>query len=376
MGTKGMRTQLLSLCALAGIQCLTSCSGPLSQPSQHPSSLGVVHIHSGGLDEPSDSHEATLPLPLPSSVVYLIGSVDTAIKGYAVQTSTDALPISTLTYSRNYYGGAITIDSDGQLYAAVTNTSASTPRGQIWVYPPNFARERHSRNLRRAPLLRTIDLSTSGACALAVDSKGLLYVGFNPAADSTQVVEVYSATARGPAIPLRTFAVTGIAVILDIAVNTEGNIYIAGYSGNGDNAIAVYSPESNGPTAVPTRTITFPNSNVYGVAVDASGDIFANVCRNCDDTSIGIEEFTPSASGAASPVRTINLPSGSAGRFGNGGPVRLDSVGNIFTTAEVYDTNWRPKIVVFGFGPDSSGDAGPFVQITPADPYSLGLAFN
>lgn len=341
MGKNDKPTGALALCALAGLVCLASCSGPFSRPPQTSGSSGA-------------------------KVVYLAGSVGTAIKGYTVQTATNALPISTLTYPPNYYGGPVAIDSSGQLYVIVAETTTSDlgMGGDVFVYPPD--------STGQATPSRTIEPNIWGACALAVDANGLLYVGFNPGAGTTQMIAVYSATASGAGNPLRTLAVTGVAVILDMAVDAAGNIYVAGYRVNGDNAIAIYSSQASG--AVPSRTITFPNSNVYGVAVDAAGDIFANVCRNCTDTSIDIEEFAPGASGAATPFRTINLPLGSGRRFGNGGPVRLDSAGNIFTSAEVNYGSPEFPIVVFGFAPNATGDAAPFAQITPADPYTLGFA--
>jgi hypothetical protein len=306
----------------------------------------------------------------PAKVVYLIGSVDTAIKGYSVQGATNALPMSTLTYPPNYHGGPVATDSSGQLYVAVALDPVNPANpGDIFIYPPNSTGE--------AIPSRTIDLNTYDVCALAVDANGLLYVAINAGGSGTQAVVVYPADASGNATPLRTLAVTGLAQILDIAVDAVGNVYVAGYSGNGDNTIAVYSPEASGLAAVPTRTVSFPNSNVYGVAVDAAGDIFASVCRNCQNTGIDVEEFAPDASGVASPINTINLPLGAAARFGNGGPVRIDSFGNIFTSAQVLSANQDLfDIVVFSFSPTATGDAPPIAQITPADGYATYFAVN
>jgi hypothetical protein len=336
-------TGLWVLFALAGSVCLPSCSGPVAHLSDAP------------------------PAPA-AKVAYLVGSADAAIKEYSVQTSTNALPSSTLTYPPNYYGGPVATDSSGQLYVAVLLSPVNPANpGSIFIYPPNSTGE--------ATPSRIIDLKTYDPCALAVDANGLLYVAINPGSSGPQTVVVYPADASGNANPFRTLAVTGLAQILDIAVDAEGNVYVAGYSGNGDNAIAVYSPDASGSAAVPTRTITFPNSNVYGVAVDGAGDIFASVCRNCQDASIDVEEFAPDASGASSPVHTINLPLGSAVSFGNGGPVRFDSFGNVFTSAQVFSANQQfPDIVVFGFAPTATGNAAPIAQITPADGYDTFFA--
>jgi hypothetical protein len=212
-------------------------------------------------------------------------------------------------------------------------------------------------------------------CALAVDAKGQLYVGIN-VAETTQRVAVYSPTASGSAAPVRTLTVTDFVQILDIAVDAAGNLYVAGYTGNGNNEIGVYSPQADG-LAAPVRRIIFTSSNVYGVAVDATGDVFANVCRNCIDTSLEVEELAPYASGVATPLRTIGLPLGSGNRLSNGGPVRLDGAGNLFTSAELslgdLDT---PATIIYDLGPSASPKAVPDVVVTVTGSYSSLFALN
>jgi hypothetical protein len=339
--TKKWPTGIRVLCALAGLVCLTSCAGPVSQPSDAAA----------------------------AKVVYLLGSVSTSIKGYSVQTATNALPISTLTFPPNYHTGAVATDSSGQLYvAAALNPVNPANLGDIFIYPPN--------STGQATPSRTIDVNTYDVCALAVDANGLLYVAINAGGSGNQSIVVYPPDASGNVTPLRTLAVNGLAQILDIAVDAAGNIYVAGNGVSGDDAIAIYSPDANGSAAVATRTISFPNSNVYGVAVDAAGNIFASLCRNCQNSSLDLEEFAPDASGAASPTNTIHLPLGSAAMFGNGGPVRLDSYGNVFTSAEIFPVNGPvpATVVVFSFAPTATGDAAPIAQITPSDPYTTNFA--
>jgi hypothetical protein len=309
----------------------------------------------------------------PATVVYMVGSVDTAIKGYSTASANSSSPISTLTYPPSYYGGPVATDASGQIYVAVGIDPVDPLNlGNIFIYPPNSA--------GKATPSRTIDVNSNSVCALAVDPAGLLYVAINTgsAVDAPPpMVIVYSATASGPAIPLRTLQLTNVNPdVKDIAVDGSGNIYVAGVYRSTGNAIAVYPPTANG-FSTPTRTITFGTSTVYGVAVDPVGDVYANVCLGCYGTDFAIEEFAPGANGDSTPINTINIPIGSGRRGASGGSVRLDGAGNIFTTMDFisYETV-EHSIVVYGFGPSATGSAVPTVQITPTDWYNTFFAVN
>ena len=163
----------LALCALAGLVCLTACSGISSQPSDAAA----------------------------AKVVYLRGSGSAAIKGYSAQTAANASPMSTLTFPPNYYTAAVATDSSGGLYvAAALNPVNPLDLGDIFVYPP------HSTG--QATPSRTINVNTYDVCALAVDANGLLYVAINAGGAGNQSLVVYSSDATGNATPLRTLAVT------------------------------------------------------------------------------------------------------------------------------------------------------------------------
>jgi hypothetical protein len=155
---------------------------------------------------------------------------------------------------------------------------------------------------------------------------------------------------------------------------------VAGYrrTGNG-GVIAVYPPAANGPST-PIRTITLTNSDVYGVAVDPEGNIFANVCPGCYSSSgagFVIEEFAPGETGEATPINTINLSVGAPWKIALGGPVRLDGAGNIFTSLVLSSTDTpEPNFVVYGFGSADKGNAAPTVQIAPTNGYSSYFAVN
>jgi len=301
----------------------------------------------------------------PATVAYMIGNVDTAIEGYSTVTPSTS-PTDTLSYPPSYYGGPIATDSTGQIYVAVTIDANNHPLDleEILVYPPNST---------GAPApLRIINTSSNNVSALAVDPTGLLYVANEGTTAST--VTVYSATASGAATPLRTLVLTNVGVT-DIAADAAGNIYVAGPM-NTEQVISVYPPTATGPAA-PTRTIDFGISTVAGVAVSPAGNIFANVWPGQNIGIFAIEEFAPGANGSAIPINTINLNVGAPWTIIGGGPVRLDGAGNIFTSLFLSTNPGNLYTdVIYGYEPTASGDAAPFVQITPTDAYNIFFAVN
>jgi hypothetical protein len=300
----------------------------------------------------------------------MLGSGGTAIMGYSTVPTDNSSPINTLTFPSSYYGGPLATDSSGQIYVAVAiNPVDPLNLGDIFIYSPN--------STGTASPSRTIDVSSYDVVALAVDPAGLLYVAIQESADATPTVSVYSTTARGTATPLRTLQLTNVQHVNDIAVDGAGNLYVAGDMST-ECVIAVYPPIATGP-ATPARTINFGTSIVYGVAVDPVGDVFANVCLGCNLTSFAIEEFAPEANGAATPINTINLTVGLLWQNVQGGPVRLDGAGSIFTSFLLFPNPGEEQtisIVVYGFGPTATGSTAPSVQITPTDGYTTFFAVN
>jgi hypothetical protein len=283
-------------------------------------------------------------------------------------------PIATLILPASCNGGPFAVDSAGQLYVACFISAFDS---QILIYPPASS--------GAATPSRTIEVSDSyEITSLTVGATGLLYAGSldfgegpgngkwgNWGAGGSGVA-VYSAEASGLATPLRTikfassFNNTREYVFYDVAVDAAGNIYSVRtpFASGSPGYIDVYPAAAHGVVR-PIRTISL-SSAVYGVAVDAAGDVFANACL--EYVGCSIERFAPNADGAARPVSTIVLPDQPAGMVFAGGPVRLDGNGNRFASLDFYNPSTGDlTFIVYALGPTAYSTT-PIVQMSESDP--------
>lgn len=312
----------------------------------------------------------------PATLAYMLGANQTTILEYSLESSANATPAGVLTLPQfNYvnYPARLATDLTGQLYVA--SSSTTLPEMQVLVYPGNAT--------GTATPLRTINISTD-ILALAVDPVGQLYVG-SVGMGTNSTITVYSATSSGPALALRTIELPADETLVDVAADGAGNVYVAGYFSpsyrNWISHIDVYSPGASG-AATPARSITVPLV-IYGVAVDAAGDVFASLqtgtLETGDSTSEVIEEFAPGANGAGSPINTIQAFLPVAATEVEAGPVRVDGAGNIYTSAGPYNysTDTYSK-TIYRFAPNATGNAVPDVQITPryTDIYNYSVQFG
>jgi hypothetical protein len=350
---------------LSGAICLLGFSivplasaqpGQLSPDGPNSPCNGGPHRHIGSVGPSAPGGAAT--------VAYV--NYGLAIEGYSIAPANSGSLIGTITSPTPDTWGAIATDSIGQVYVVGSNVS---------VYSPDCA---GTANPVRAINLGRVTLffvRSFGVSAIAVDPAGRLYVALTPGnvEDAPPpMVAVYSPTASGAATPIRILQLTNFypTGVSDIAVDAAENLYVAGYSRDAANVIAVYPATASGPST-PSRTIALGNDNVYGVAADSAGNIFASVCLGCyDGTNFAIEKFAPGADGEASPIDIINLTVGSPWTMVGGGPVRLDGAGNIFAWLVLLGPNpGHEGHVLYGFGPTASGSAVPTVQITLAGGY-------
>ncbi len=114
-------------------------------------------------------------------------------------------------------------------------------------------------------------------------------------------VDVFSATANGNAVPVRTIrAVTYGPYIPDsVGFDASGNLYV---SSLGDGTMKVYAPGASG-NATPIRSVEkLPPFRATGV--DSAGNVYVAVDN--DDSTSAVLVYSAGANGVSTPVRTLS----------------------------------------------------------------------
>lgn len=235
---------------------------------------------------------------------------------------------------------ALTVDGKGQLYVADSNG--------IEVY--DAASFSSSSKPTRVMQLTSVPFDAGGVYALAVDAANNLYVAME-----TAILEYTQNT--GGALTLQR-SITGFLIPGLMTVDKSGNLYVILTSG-----LAVYAPTASG-NAAPAQLIR-PSNNLAGfsgLAVDASGNIYTSTSDG-GGSPPALVEYAPGATGVATPLRTITVPSLGLGSFAG---IQIDASGNVYAILNSIGSSLTNGATphLLGIAPGQSGSVVPAIDIT------------
>jgi len=284
-----------------------------------------------------------------------------SILGFSADTSGSLSPTSTLVMPSTVGSSAVAIDGSGQIY--VGGYSTTSDDAEILVFAAGAT--------GTATPVRTILVDANDEIlisSITVDASGQIYVA---GAEATGLVEVFPAGANGTVTPARVLSSTSLYEPIDITVDTGGKIYVSNI-GLTAGQVLVFAADANGSDdpveTISTVAATSTSEAIfYGIAVDASGNIFVvqdsatfDTQGNETSASGAIEEFAPGATGTPTPTKTIT---GSSVGFTYAGGLSLDGVGNAYLIGAATVDN-ATVFTLLGFGPEATGNVAPGVSIT------------
>lgn len=298
-----------------------------------------------------------------SGRTYVANRGTNTVTVYAANANGNVPPLAVIGGSNSGLDqpSAIALDATGKIY--VLNTAANF--FGINVYPPLA---NSAGILNEAPIASIAGSQTllDEPDAIALDSHGNIYVanllgGHAEFFDSGRLT-VYPAGSNGNVAPTLTISgdKTGLALPLNIAVDSSGNIYSV--NANADvggkrkrfTSITVYSAGSKG-NAPPLATIAGDNTNLSGpsaIALDSSRNIYVTAASS-------IEMFAAGSNGNVSPALTIT---GADTGLSFPEAIALDSGGSIYVLNGSLQISGIPSVTTYPAG--SSGDAVPIATIT------------
>jgi hypothetical protein len=223
----------------------------------------------------------------------------TSISVFAASANGNVAPLRVIQGSNvlgpttNGYGlsSAIAVDGQGQIFAGGV--------GVIEVFAAGA-------NGNAAPARLMTGSNVTDPSAMALDGPDL-YVS------DGGVVHVFDAGANGNVTSKRTLTVTGPTAAsftnVQLAFDGSGNLYLPVASLSAPTAantwVAVYAPTATSPSPVLTGAATELTA-ATGVALDPQGNIFV---ANADPGAAAIVVFVAGASGGATPIRNVSGPS-------------------------------------------------------------------
>ena len=284
-----------------------------------------------------------------------------------IMYSIDGANHRVLRYTPNDFG-TVTLDSFINLPSSMTATLVTTDAtGNVFIGG-------YTANVNRSEVLvyasdatdddapaRTLTLRPGKLTALAVDRQSMIYAAEK---NTTTSVYIYAATSNKLVRTIQPAAVD----VNDLAVDSTGRVYVSGWNG-GASFIREFSSTASG-SATAMRTLWAPHGSSYGgIAVDDTGNIFVMQGET-------ICELAAGSTGTPEPIQTVNLPakflSYTNETFSN--VLRRDGIGDFFVSATMTDANGASANMVYGFAANAGGDATPMIQFMA--PYATATALN
>jgi sugar lactone lactonase YvrE len=172
-----------------------------------------------------------------------------------------------------------------------------------------------------APTTTIVGAATLLSCpeGITFDTAGTMYV-----ADCGHSVIEFAAGATGNAAPLR--QITGLGCPVGVAIDSAGNLIVGDFA---NKKVDVFAPGATG-AAVPIRTIDVTAAGLNHadyVHFDTSGNLWVSEESNPTPNNEHVVAYAPGASGAAVPVFAIN---GAATQLSGALGMTLDASNTIY----------------------------------------------
>ncbi len=285
-------------------------------------------------------------LCLPTSValdskgnIYVANHLSSTVAVYPAGSNGTVAPSATISGSNTGLNApwGITVDASGNIYVANYDYVASYDGGTVTIYPAGS-----NGNVAPSAIIGGSNTGLIYPHTIVVDAEGNIYVtNHGSSSGRADTVTVFPAGSNGNVAPSATIAGsnTGLSDPRGIALDANGNIYVANYDAS---TVTVYPAGSNGNVA-PSETIDSPG--VTGLALDARGNIY--VTSGGDALSV----YPPGSNGNVAPSATI---AGSNTGLNDAWDLAVDATGN------TYVANGNAVTV---YPPGSNGNVAPSATI-------------
>jgi len=204
------------------------------------------------------------------------------------------------------------------------------------------------------PVSTIANLNATSLGFLAVDGTGDIYTTAAEAKTGTSIVE-FPVTSSNNAQPSRSIpfnATTGLAAASGLAVDASGDIYASNSTGE----VSVFSSTATGSVAPASTVSLTSDAGPQASAVDPSGNLYLATGKPLNNIAIApIEVFAPDTT---TPTRSLG---GGLTTLSVGSPQAMatDSAGNLYVANVVSGVS---SILVFE--PTASGNTPPLRDIT------------